>query len=263
LRDIRAGKMPTFSLITVVYNGAALLPGTLDSVRQQTCADYESIVVDGASKDDTVAIIRRYAAEMPRLRWQSEPDRGLYDAMNKGLALAQGDFVWFLNCGDHLHAPDTLERVAAQLRENTDVLYGDTRLVDEWRRPLGLMSELSTRSLPEHLSWRDYLGGMRVVHQSFVARRALAPAYELGNLCADYDWCIEILKRSRDTVHTHLVLTDYLAGGLSKQKHRQSLRDRFRVMRRHFGLPATLAAHAWIVVRAGLHRVARFGKTRY
>lgn len=254
---------PVLSILTVVYNGAALLPGTIESVRCQSSPNIEYWVVDGGSKDGTPDIIRRYAEQMPNLRWISEPDKGLYDAMNKALHLATGDFVWFLNAGDHLHAPDTVEKVLACLTPTTDVLYGDTLLVDEARTPVGLMSELGTRSLPQHLHWRHYLGGMRVVHQSFVPRRLLAPDYLYGNLCADYDWCIKILKQSRENTNTGLVLSNYLMGGVSKKRHQQSLRDRFKVMRAHFGLLPTLAAHAWFVLRAGWHRLKRLGKTTY
>lgn len=254
---------PTFSIITVVYNGAALLPGTMQSVLQQCYPHIEYIVVDGASKDNSVAIIRDFAAQLPQLRWISEPDRGLYDAMNKGLHLATGDFIWFLNSGDHLHAADTVKRCAALATAQTDVLYGETMLVNDARLPVGTMSELSTRRLPARLHWRDYLRGMLVVHQSFVARRSLAPAYRTDSLCADYDWCIQILKHSRKSVNTNLVLTDYLMGGLSKQRHRQSLRDRFAVMREHFGLFPTLLAHGWIVLRAVGHRLQRRSKARY
>jgi glycosyltransferase involved in cell wall biosynthesis len=197
------------------------------------------------------------------LVWSSEPDKGLYDAMNKGLQRATGDFVWFLNAGDHLHTPDTLERVSGMIADHTDVLYGDTMLVDEDRVPLGLMSALSTRSLPEALTWRDYLGGMRVVHQSFIARRNIAPAYKTDSLVADYDWCIRILKKSREIRHTGLVLSDYLAGGLSKKKHLRSLFDRFKAMRAHVGLGQTLMAHALIGLRAIGHRLRRLGKPRY
>ena len=254
---------PVFSIITVVYNGAALLPGTMHSVQQQTYPHIEYVVVDGGSKDQSVEIIRDFTTKIPTLRWVSEPDRGLYDAMNKGLRMATGDFVWFLNSGDHLHDPATVERCAALITGQTDVLYGETRLVDDARQPAGTMSELSTRRLPARLHWRDYLGGMLVVHQSFVARRSLAPAYRTDNLCADYDWCIRILQQSRVAVHTGLVLTDYLMGGLSKQRHRQSLRDRFAIMRLHFGLFPTLLAHGWIVLRAVGHRLQRGGKKRY
>ena len=254
---------PLFSIITVVYNGAALLPGTLRSVQQQTYPHLEYIVVDGGSTDQSVDIIRDAATKMPGLRWISEPDRGLYDAMNKGLQMATGDFVWFLNSGDHLHDATTVARCAALVTDQTDVLYGETRLVDDDRRPAGTMSELSTRRLPARLHWRDYLGGMLIVHQSFVARRSLAPAYRLDNLCADYDWCIRILQQSRSALNTELILTDYLMGGLSKQRHRQSLRDRFAIMRLHFGLFPTLLAHGWIVLRAVGHRLQRGGKKRY
>jgi hypothetical protein len=197
------------------------------------------------------------------MRYVSEPDRGLYDAMNKGLRMATGDFVWFLNCGDHLHAPDTVARCAALTGPNTDVLYGETLLVDDDRKPAGTMSELSTRKLPAHLHWRQYLGGMLVVHQSFVPRRTLAPAYATDNLCADYDWCIQILKKSRENQYTGLILSDYLMGGMSKQRHQQSLKDRFQVMRKHFGLGPTLLAHIFIVLRAFWHRISRMGKQKY
>lgn len=256
-------KPPIFSVITVVYNGAALLSGTIESVRRQTCMDVEYIIVDGASKDNSLKIIQQYAAQMPNLRYISEPDRGLYDAMNKGLRMATGDFVQFLNCGDHLHAADTLQRMAALISPQTDVLYGETLLVDDARQPAGTMSELSTRQLPNRLTWRSFLGGMLVVHQSFVPRRTLAPEYRTDNLCADYDWCIRILKQSRQSVHTGVIVTEYLMGGLSKQRHRQSLRDRFEVMRAHYGLLATLLAHGWIVLRAVWHRLTRWGRARY
>lgn len=261
--NARPNVSPTFSIITVVFNGRALLPGTIESVRQQTYPGIEYLVVDGGSTDGTTDLIHRYAAEMPNLRWISERDRGLYDAMNKGLRMATGDFVWFLNSGDHLHAPDTVEHLASIATPDTDVLYGDTLLVDEQRHPAGPMSELSTRPLPERLTWRHYLGGMLVVHQAFVARRTLAPEYIPDNISADYDWCLRILKKSRQNVPAHRILCDYLMGGISKQRHRQSLKDRFRVMRTHFGLPATLLAHTWIVLRAGLHRIKRFGQNRY
>lgn len=254
---------PVLSVVTVVFNGAALLPGTVESVLAQTYPHIEYLLIDGGSTDGTADLIQEYAARYPHLRWISERDRGLYDAMNKGLRLATGDFVQFLNCGDHLHAPDTVARMLAQVGPDTDVLYGETLLVNDARQPAGTMSELSTRRLPEQLTWRSFLGGMLVVHQSFVPRRSLAPEYILGNLCADYDWCIRILKQARSTQNVHLVVTNYLMGGLSKQRHRQSLRDRFEVMRHHYGLPLTLLAHAWIVLRAAWWRVARRGQARY
>lgn len=236
----------------------------MESVFRQTYPHIEYIVVDGASKDGSLRIVEEFASKMPNLRWISEPDQGLYDAMNKGLRMATGDFIQFLNAGDWLHAPDTIAKMAALVTLETGVLYGETLLVDETRRPHGTMSELSTRECPEQLDWKKYLGGMLVVHQSFVPRRTLAPTYRLSaGLCADYDWCIEILKTSRENVCVGGIITEYLMGGLSKKRHRLSLGQRFQVMHRHYGLLPTLWAHLRIVWRACLHRFARWGKERY
>ncbi|MBP6825722.1 MAG: glycosyltransferase [Saprospiraceae bacterium] len=261
--EARNPKHPLFTIITVVYNGEKDLPGTMESVRRQTYPHIEYIFVDGASKDHSLEIIKAFVPKMPLVKWISEPDKGLYDAMSKGLRIATGDFVWCLNSGDHVHAPDVLEKMAAMVTADTDVLYGETMLVNEAREPIGTQSELSTRRLPANLHWRDFLGGMLVVHQSFIARRTLAPEFIENNLCADYDWCIKIMKKSRRNVNTGFITTDYLMGGISKQRHRQSLRNRFEVMRTHFGLLPTLLAHVWIVVRAVLHRIRRIGKPKY
>lgn len=258
-----SNKTPLFSIITVVFNGEKLLPGTAESVFKQTFTNYEYLIVDGASKDNTVAYIHRLETQMPNLRWISERDKGLYDAMNKGLFLAKGDFVLFLNAGDHLHAPDTLEKLAALVTPQTGVLYGETQLVDDLRENAGVMSELSTRKLPQTLTWKDYLGGMLVVHQSFVARRSLASEYQTDNLCADFDWCINILKKSRENRYAGIIISDYLMGGMSKQRHRQSLIDRFKVMQKHYGLWPAVWAHVKIAGRAGKHFFMRLGKKRY
>ncbi len=235
----------------------------MESVLRQTYPHIEYIVVDGGSKDGTVSIIEAYAQKMPHLRWISEKDKGLYDAMNKGLRMATGDFVQFLNGGDHLYAPDTLEKLAARITPQTGVLYGETMLVDDARNPAGPMSALSTRKLPKQLHWRDFLCGMLIVHQSFIPRRSIAPEYIEQNLCADYDWCIRILKKSQENINAGIVITNYLMGGISKQRHRQSLKDRFSVMRAHYGLVSTILAHLWIVFRAVWHRLRRMGKARY
>ncbi len=252
-----------FTVITVVYNGESLLGATIESVLGQTYPNIEYIIVDGRSKDGTIQIIEDYAAKMANIKWISEPDKGLYDAMNKGLRMATGEFVCFLNAGDHLYAPDTIALAVAQATPKTGVLFGDTMLVDDARKPAGLMSTLSTRHLPITLNWHDYMGGMLVVHQSFYAKRTLATAYINNNLCADYDWCIKILKLSKENINTGLIHTNYLMGGMSKKRHQQSLKDRFVVMRTHFGLFHTVIAHVWIVIRAIWHRWVRAGAERY
>ena len=125
---------PKFSIITVTYNAASVIVPTLESVRAQTYSNYEYILVDGGSKDDTVAIAKASGIEFAHII--SERDKGIYDAMNKGIALATGDYLCFLNAGDAFYAPDTLQTIAdaiADEKELPDVLYGETAEVDENR----------------------------------------------------------------------------------------------------------------------------------
>ena len=151
---------------------------------------------------------------------------------------------------NQLFEAQTVEKVMLQGTPETDVLYGEVMMVSFARRRLGTRSELTTQKLPEALTWESLRHGMVVCHQAFVARRNIAPAYLAGNLAADIDWVIEILKKSRKNVHTHLLLAEYLQGGLSKQRHRQSLKDRYEVLKKHYGKWPNLRAHLCIFIRA-------------
>ena len=133
--------MITFSVVTITYNAAQVLQPTLDSVLMQDYPHVEHLIIDGASTDNTVAIAEAYRKQSGEaenghtVRIQSEPDNGLYDAMNKGLQLATGDYVVFLNAGDRFPAADTLDRVVlaavvAAGEERPAVLFGDTDIID-------------------------------------------------------------------------------------------------------------------------------------
>ena len=119
------GKLqPTFSIITVTFNAEKFLERTILSVLGQTYPRIEYILVDGASKDGTLAIVENYA---PRIdKWVSEPDAGLYDAMNKGMKMASGDYICFLNAGDSFYEPETLQKMVDSIQSQSelpDVLY--------------------------------------------------------------------------------------------------------------------------------------------
>ncbi len=116
------GSLPRVSVITVVYNGEAFLERTIQSVINQTYPAIEYIIIDGGSKDGTVAIIQKYQHNIAY--WVSEPDRGLYDAMNKGLAVATGEYVLFLNAGDTFFDNHTLQNVFIHWQPNVDIFYG-------------------------------------------------------------------------------------------------------------------------------------------
>ena len=258
--------LPTVTVVTVTYNAERTLPRTLESVAEQAYPHVEHLIVDGCSKDRTMEQIHRYVdgntGKTHVIQVIREPDRGLYDAMNKALEHATGRYIVFLNAGDRLHEADTLQRLFAPLSqmpcgEWPAILYGETDCVD------GEGRFLRHRRLqaPETLGWKDFRWGMLVCHQSFYVRTDLARRvpYDLKyRFSADYDWCIRLLKqtaRSRQSVYnSHLILTDYLSEGLTTQNHQASLWERFRIMARHYGWLATLAQHAWFVARAVLKK---------
>ena len=254
--------MIKFTIITCTYQAAHELPRTVESVLCQTYADIEHLILDGLSSDATVQIARDYARRSAEadngheVVVVSERDGGLYDAMNKGIRKATGDYLLFLNAGDAFPSPDTLEMVAGSVGDGEPlpgVLYGDTDIVDDKGR------FLRHRRLqpPERLSWRSFRQGMLVCHQAFYVRADLAKAnpYDLSyRYSADVDWCIRVMKAAErgglELKNVGGVVVNYLDGGMSIKNHRASLRERFRLMRCHYGLLPTLAMHAWFVLRA-------------
>lgn len=254
--------MIKFTIITCTYNAGHELQRTTDSVLRQTYPEVEHIIQDGCSRDKTLEIANEYKQVSDQessahdVIIVSETDGGLYDAMNRGLKRATGDYVVFLNAGDKLPDSDTLEQLAAAIGKTTPlpgVLYGDTNIVDDQ----GHFLHRRRLAPPEKLSWRSFLNGMLVCHQSFYALTSIAKAtpYDLRyRLSADVDWCIRVMKEAhrqhRPLLNSHLVLCDYLEGGMSIKNHRASLRERFTVMRRHYGLLPTLFMHFCFIFRA-------------
>ena len=254
----------TFSIITIVYNGAELMGGTMQSVLNQTFTDYEYLIIDGASKDDTLKIVNKYVDKLNTcVQVVSERDKGLYDAMNKGLKLAKGDFVLFLNCGDRLFETTTLEKINAHISSKTGVLFGETMLVNDARKHIGTRTEITVQKLPKKLTWHSMKYGMVVCHQSFLARRTITPFYIENNLAADIDWVIKCLKICENAANTHTIISEYLMGGVSKQRHQQSLWDRYAVLKFHFGTVPNVLNHVVITIRAVWFKVVNFGKKMY
>jgi glycosyltransferase involved in cell wall biosynthesis len=253
-----------FSIITIVYNGESLIEGTMQSVLNQTFTDYEYIIIDGLSKDKTFDIVQEFQRQHPlSINAISERDGGLYDAMNKGLSRAKGEFVLFLNAGDHLFETNTLEKIANVASPTTDILFGETMLVNDNREHIGTRSELTVQKLPDRLTWKSLRCGMVVCHQSFLVRRVLAPQYIANNLAADIDWVIKCLKKSRNQTNTHIIISEYLMGGVSKMRHQQSLKDRYAVLKTHFGWWPNILNHSVIVVRAMIFKLKNRNKSTY
>lgn len=256
--------MIRFTIITCTWNAAEVVERTLVSVLSQSWAQIEHVIIDGASKDNTLQLVEAYRKRNAEEETEhdivvvSEPDRGLYDAMNKGLKYATGDYVVFLNAGDVFPNENTLENISNDVNERSDgklpaVLYGDTNIVDNE----GTLLHPRRLVPPENLTWRSFKHGMLVCHQAFYARTDIAKAepYNLRyRFSADVDWCIRVMKRAEKLnlplLRLPEVVANYLDGGMTNKNHRASLIERFKVMRHHYGLFTTLAMHAWFVFRA-------------
>ena len=258
--------MIKFTIVTCTYNAEAVLQRTLDSVMKQTYCNIEHLIIDGVSKDKTLTMVKAYqhkndvGESAHEILVFSEPDKGLYDAMNKGIDRATGDYLIFLNAGDVFPSEDTLEFVEGCVGEGEElpgVLYGDTDIVNMD----GHFLRHRRLTPPKRLSWRSFMWGMLVCHQSFYARADIAKGihYNLDyRFSAGVDWCIRIM---RESARRHLplrnvnaVITNYLDGGMSVQNHKASLKERFQVMRSHYGLLTTLFVHAWFAVRSVLKK---------
>ena len=254
--------MIKFTVVTCTYNAEKVLQRTLDSVKKQSYCNLEHIIMDGGSTDKTLAMVKAYQHKNSKgenaheIVVVSEPDKGLYDAMNKSIDCATGDYLVFLNAGDVFPSADTLEYVEGCVGEGETlpgVLYGDTDIVNDEGR------FLRHRRLapPAHLTWRSFRWGMLVCHQSFYARTDIAKTvhYNLNyRYSADVDWCIRIMRECKrlglPMRNVHAVITNYLDGGMSVQNHHDSLKERFLVMRSHYGLLTTLFVHGWFVLRS-------------
>lgn len=237
---------PLFSIITVTYNAEDTLPPTLQSVAGQTCDLYEHIVVDGDSTDGTLKVLREF--QTPLMRFHSGPDKGIYDAMNKGLAEAKGDYVVFLNAGDTFHSPETLQLIADTIMEHDypGVVYGQTDLVDSQRRRIGPRH----LTAPANLTLDSFSQGMVVCHQAFVALRKLTAPFDTRyRFSADYEWCIRVLQHSRRNVLISEVTIDYLKEGMTTRNRRRSLMERFRIMSYYYGFFPTLLRHFKFIPR--------------
>ena len=240
------------SVITITFNAEQFLGETMQSVLKQTYTDIEYIIVDGKSTDGTVGIIKSFEAEMKaksiEFRWISEPDRGLYDAMNKGLGMATGDFVWFVNAGDQIYDSTIAQKVADAIavNEQADVVYGQTLIIDQNGIPCGERHKIA----PKNLQFKSLLNGLVVCHQSILVRRSIAPNYNLQyRYSADYDWVCGVLNQSRCNVYVDGYLSRFMISGISAKNRKASWVERYKIMCSHFGLIRTLAAHLVIVLK--------------
>jgi len=237
------------SIITITFQAEAYIQRTLDSVHEQGHRDqFEYIIVDGNSQDRTLNIIQNAPIKPDVLI--SENDKGIYDAMNKGLAKASGEYVMFMNAGDEFASEDTLKIILNHLSKSPDVLYGDANFVDFKGDFIGKRSEATPHQLPQNLTWNDFKFGMLICHQAFVCKKTIAPDFATKyQLSSDIDWEIKCLKKAKIVKYMQEPICNYLMGGASVKHLKKSWVERFQVLSEHFGFVPTLLNHFIIILR--------------
>jgi len=246
---------PKISIITIVYNNVRDIEHTILSVINQSYSNIEYIIIDGASTDGTLDIIQKYRGSIDIL--VSEKDSGIYDAMNKGLVKATGDYVLFLNSGDELYDNNTIQTIVSK-GNSADIIYGETKLVDENRKIIGDRRHKA----PTQFDWKSFQYGMNVCHQAIYVKRDIAQPYDLQyKLSADVDWVIQAAKNAKTTQNVNCYVARYLVGGMSQKRHKQSLKERYDIFKKHYGTFQNWINHGIIALRLIKHRIIN-GKTR-
>lgn len=220
------------SVITVCYNCENAIKETLASVAEQTYKDFEYVLIDGASKDSTVMIAKQYLNKIPNMRIFSEPDHGIYDAMNKGAQKAMGEYVFFLNAGDVFENETVLSRVGVYLDSKKDIYYGNVRkgeVIETYPEVLG----------KGYLVYREKM----VCHQAiFAARNILLnnPFDTKLKICADRDWLLRAINSGASLQYMRdLVVCKYAPGGVS-EAYTNYNKDSLLLAQKYGGKPAVL-----------------------
>ncbi len=220
-------KPPRFTIVTVCFNAVATIAETASSLASQRCKDYEWLVVDGASRDATLVVVE--AAGIAQRRVISEPDHGIYDAMNKAVSLARGDWIYFLNSGDAFADDDVLSDITAATDANpqTKLVWGDMIYVDGQRERRRSFAHVRRSTLVF-----DDLN-----HQAVFARRQLFQqlgGFELRfRTSADYDWLLRVMGAGVAVRHVRRVIARFAVGGMHSSSP-QALVDERRQLRMQY-----------------------------
>lgn len=222
-------KNPLFSIVTVTLNNFPGLEATWKSLQKQSCRNFEWIVIDGGSKDYTASFLQRTNAH-----WVSEKDDGIYDAMNKGLDRASGDYILFLNAGDKLTNPYTLDMLHTIAAKNPDFIYGDSYESDgqsKHYKPARANAKIAR--------------GMFTHHQSMLYKREVIGDTRFDTkykIAADYDFTVRFLKNAKAIFYAPVPLCIFESGGISQQNAKTGRREEFLIRRREKLKPLTSAA---------------------
>jgi glycosyltransferase involved in cell wall biosynthesis len=231
--DKTAHGTPLVSVVTIVKNGADVLERTIQSVAGQSYPEYEYVVIDGGSSDGSLNIIKSY--EKAITSWTSEPDRGIGDAFNKGVARSRGEWIIFMNAGDSFVDSHVLQKFSEVLRESGrfDIIHGDVQQVDKFGKCI--------RTVGGPLNRRKFKFHMSVPHQAIFHNRAFFDRYGLFDTSLKMAMDYELLTRKKDlqVLHVAAPVAATLVGGVSQQNYRKLILEMRSIRERNIG-PSTL-----------------------
>lgn len=204
--------IPLITIVTVSYNAEATIEKTILSVIQQTYSNIEYIIIDGNSFDKTISIIKKYENYISY--WISEPDKGVYDAMNKGIKIAHGDWICFMNSGDTFHSSNVLNNIftSTYYDQKIGVIYGDAHLYRNNQYIMPFSNQ------PFWKSYMPYRTGKGICHQSMFTRTVLAKQIQFNleyRISADFDMAYKIYKLKYQFLYVPVVVCNFDTDGMS------------------------------------------------
>lgn len=237
--------LPKISIITVSFNAEKFIERTIKSVLKQTYSNIEYIVIDGASKDATMDIVKKYEDKIDII--VSERDKSHFDAMNKGIARATGDYILIMNSGDCIKEANSLEKMM-EGSNNSDLIYS---------RAVYITEEGDTRPwhkhtpLPRKLSKKSFINGMVICHHCMIVKRSIAPmhALEPWKVSNDIDWAIRVMENVQHKHFYDAIFCLYLDGGISEDQRMKAIKERFDICVKHFGYLPTIIEQGKIGVQ--------------
>lgn len=236
---MQANNLPIISIVTIVFNGEKYLEETIQSVINQTYNDIEYIIIDGSSTDGTLEIIKKYENKLDY--WISEKDNGIYDAMNKGISAATGDWINFMNAGDSFYDNSVLEKVFTQNDlKNIGILYGNHAVKNE------------NKSEIIHVDVKDYNWKRNIpfCHQSLFVRARLLKSYLFDlqfKIASDYDQFLRLKSKNIQTLYVPVTISCYLDGGISSISRSKLIKEYYKITKKYFPIYATLVYIARIL----------------
>jgi glycosyltransferase involved in cell wall biosynthesis len=230
---------PLISIITVVYNARDFFIQTIESILRQTYSNIELIIIDGASSDGTMQEIFKHEDKIDY--WLSERDYGIYHAMNKGIRLASGYYINFLNAGDYFCEPDSLENLineVLKLNKRPDFIYTDKYNIDEkgFNKAYYKAGEFTLKKLLK-------FGTAVVCHQTVFVKKEIAPLYDTRyRYKAELNWYFDILEQNKHlkAFYQEMPLIYYRKGGYGQKKYYLNALEWFMVVRRRYGVKVLL-----------------------